>query len=107
MTVVSSGNDFCQLDFKKTKKAQQQMLPSFLKNDVYLSYRFKLCYLKSKQENQNNKAAGSRKKQTNKNELSDIEEKKWMKMIKNQQAPVYMRKVQTNKESTNDEEQPW
>ena len=36
-----------------------------------------------------------------------MEEKKWMQMLKNQQTPVYMQKVKTNKESKDDENQPW
>ena len=76
-----------------------------------------------KEKNENNKKQDNKqdKKDANKDEhktsqnndikkkdqLSDMEEKKWMKMLKNQQTPVYMQKVRTNKESNNDENQPW
>ena len=40
-------------------------------------------------------------------ELSDREEKKWMEMLQNQQTPIYLQKVQTNKESRDDETKPW
>ena len=42
-----------------------------------------------------------------KNEISEMEEKKWMKILQNQQAPIYLQKVKTNKASNHDEKQPW
>lgn len=65
---------------------------------------------KSKKENSEEKKQNTNQAQNakeKKDELSDMEEKKWMKMLKNQQTPVYMQKVQTNKESQNDQNQPW
>jgi len=41
------------------------------------------------------------------NQISQMEEKKWMKMLQNQKTPLYLQKVNTKKESSNDEEQPW
>ena len=65
---------------------------------------------KSKKENSEEKKQNTNQAQSakeKKDELSDMEEKKWMKMLQNQQTPVYMQKVQTNKESQNDQNQPW
>jgi len=42
-----------------------------------------------------------------KQELSDMEEKKYMKMLKNQKTPILLRKVKTKKESTHNDTQPW
>lgn len=58
-----------------------------------------------KQEKQNSQS--EIQMQNKKNELSDREEKKWMEMLQNQQTPIYLQKVQTNKESKYDETQPW
>jgi len=45
--------------------------------------------------------------QVKEDELSNREEKKWMEMLQNQQNPIYLQKVQTNKESKYDETKPW
>ncbi|MGB3751459.1 MAG: VWA domain-containing protein [Arcobacteraceae bacterium] len=58
-----------------------------------------------KQEKQNSQSENQM--QNKKNELSDREEKKWMELLQNQQTPIYLQKVQTNKESKYDETQPW
>jgi Ca-activated chloride channel family protein len=44
---------------------------------------------------------------TKKDELTDREEKKWMQMLQNQKTPIYLQKVNTQKGSSNDEQQPW
>ena len=62
---------------------------------------------KNKKKENKNKNQASKQKKVKKDELSDMEEKKWMQMLKNQQTAVYMQKVKTNKESKDDEKQPW
>lgn len=61
---------------------------------------------KKKKEAKSQSQDGKHNK-VNKEELSEMEEKKWMQMLKNQETPVYMQKVKTNKESKDDENQPW
>jgi len=63
---------------------------------------------KDKQKQKDKKESKSAEQnKINKNELSDMEEKKWMKLLKDQPTPVYMQKVKTNKESNYDQNQPW
>jgi Ca-activated chloride channel family protein len=59
---------------------------------------------KNKEQQGKNKTQASKEK---KDELSDMEEKKWMKMLQKNGAPIYMQKVKTNKESNYDKKQPW
>ena len=47
------------------------------------------------------------KKQQKKQDISDMEEKKWMKMLNDQKTPILLRKVETKKESKSDDSQPW
>ncbi len=60
---------------------------------------------KKKQEEQNQTQQQSA--EPKKDEISDMEEKKWMKMLQNQKTPIYIQKVNTNKESKYNEKQPW
>jgi len=59
---------------------------------------------KKKQEDTQESGKANKAKKV---ELTDREEKKWMQMLKNQPTPIYMQKVQTDKESNNDEKNPW
>jgi len=64
-----------------------------------------------KSQDESNKDEGEASPSTNsqikKDELSDMEEKKWMNMLKENGSPLYMQKVQTQKESNYDKNQPW
>jgi len=60
----------------------------------------------NKQENEQIKQSKTQMQKAP-DELSDREEKKWMEMLQNQQTPIYLQKVQTNKESRYDETKPW
>ena len=65
---------------------------------------------KKKQEEQNKieqKESEQQSAELKKDEISDMEEKKWMKMLQNQKTPIYIQKVNTNKESKYNEKQPW
>lgn len=55
------------------------------------------------QQNQSQQQSSKPKK----DEISQMEEKKWMKMLQNQKTPIYIQKVNTNKESKYNEKQPW
>jgi len=59
---------------------------------------------KKKQEDTQESGKANKAKKV---ELTDREEKKWMQMLKNQPTPIYMQKVQTDKESNNDAKNPW
>ena len=56
-------------------------------------------------EKLNQKATAS--KEIKKDEISNMEEKKWMNLLKNQKNPILLRKANTQKESKTDESQPW
>jgi Ca-activated chloride channel homolog len=58
-------------------------------------------------KNQKEQAQSNSAKQYKKQELSDMEEKKYMKMLKNQKTPILLRKIETKRESKHDEKQPW
>ena len=62
---------------------------------------------KKSKEKQNKEQQSTGKNTEKKDELSEMEEKKWMKLLKDQPTPVFMQKVKTNKESHYDEKQPW
>jgi Ca-activated chloride channel family protein len=64
---------------------------------------------KTKKEDKNKKDASNvnEAKEYKKEELSDMEEKKYMKMLRNQKTPILLRKAQTKKESTHNDTQPW
>jgi len=63
---------------------------------------------KSKEDkNKNDSKEKGEKKPVKKENISDMEEKKWMDILNNGKAPILLRKVNTNKESNNDENQPW
>ncbi|MEA3352919.1 MAG: tetratricopeptide repeat protein [Campylobacterota bacterium] len=60
-------------------------------------------------ENQqkNSKSKDSKDKKAYKKEpISDIEEKKWMKILENKKTPIFLQKVNTKK-GNSDEHQPW
>ncbi len=77
---------------------------------------------KKKQENDEKKEQQENKKENKKNKekagdgkpsekkpqqnISDMEEKKWMKMLNEKQTPILLQKVETQK-GANDESQPW
>jgi len=63
---------------------------------------------KNKEKSDKSKdAKAQEQQQVNKDEMSDMEEKKWMQMLQKQKAPIYLQKVKTDKESNYDEKQPW
>ena len=63
---------------------------------------------KNKKEKSNDKKKASKAKQKVKKEpISDMEEKKWMKILNKQKTPVYLQKVKTKYKSGTDENQPW
>ena len=63
---------------------------------------------KNKDKSDKEKDAKSQKQgQMKKDQISDMEEKKWMKMLQKQKTPIYLQKVKTEKESNYDEKQPW
>ena len=62
----------------------------------------------SEKEKQNKEDKKSKDNdEINKDEISQMEEKKWMQLLKNQKTPLYLQEVKTNKESSYDEKQPW
>ena len=62
---------------------------------------------KKKSSKQDGKNKNQSKQQKKKQDITDMEEKKWMKMINNQKTPILLRKVETKKESKQDDSQPW
>jgi Ca-activated chloride channel family protein len=60
-----------------------------------------------KKTNQNNEIDQKQSNIIKKDEISQREEKKWMKLLQNQKTPIYLQKVKTKKESSYDEKQPW
>ena len=87
----------------KDKKEEQKKDSDDLKKEQKKAQDKKLEEQKKEQQNKQQSQGDGKPKE----ELSDMEEKKWMQMLKNQQTPVYMQKVKTNKESKDDENQPW
>lgn len=60
-----------------------------------------------KEKNSNNTQQKKSEQQIKKEAISDMEEKKWMKMLNKQKTPVYLQKVKTQNKSDIDENQPW
>lgn len=62
----------------------------------------------NKNKNQKEQTKGSQinKQNQKKQEISDMEEKKWMKILNNKKTPVYLQKMETSK-GNGDEIQPW
>lgn len=59
-----------------------------------------------KKEKQENRQISGEQKTFKQQPISDMEEKKWMKMLENKKAPIFLQKVETKK-GNNDEQQPW
>jgi len=89
---------------KNVKKDSQKEQKKANKDKKDLEKKEQKNNKSKKDQTKNSKQGNDTVKQK---ELSDLEEKKWMKLLNNQKMPIYMQKMKTNKESRYDEEQPW
>ena len=88
-------------DDKQNKKDENKNKKSDEKKDSQKDEKQK------KNKDEKNSSDGKSNKKLKKEPISDMEEKKWMKMLDKQKAPLYLQKVNTKNKSSNNDEQPW